>query len=517
MPALEKPIDWARAEFAVLAHFFKEEMKMLREVKVEEGIVRGLPASDPRITVYKGVPFAKPPVGKLRFAPPQKADKWEGVRDCFAFGPVCPQPGALENPPDDDLYGKEWCVDTELPMDDDCLYLNVWTPARKNDEKLPVYFWIFGGGWQVGNSSEMEFDGERIARRGIVVVTINYRVNLFGFTCHKDITKDYPENPANFGLQDQQMALKWVSRNIASFGGDPNNITIGGQSAGAGSVIFHIENPESRKYFKRAVVESGLFINPFRDVFPRHSVGDAEKIGEEFFKFCGVKSLDEARNLPVDVLQKKWSDWGGFFKSAETWGPIYDGNFMRGDIIECIEKDGLEPPPLLIGFTKDEFFDAPVQGSKEGAISTVELGLRKLIKAEEEKGLKAKNFVYKFDVPIPGWDNPGDFHSVDLWFFFETLAKCWRPFSGVHYDMARHICDYLCNFVKTGNPNCGGEIKGGVRYIPVKDEYKKRMEAEDEKLPEWRPFSSENPECMFFTTECELKTFPPSDEIKKYL
>ncbi len=490
---------------------------MLREVKVEEGLVRGLPAADPRISVFKGIPFAKPPVGKLRFAPPQKAEPWQGVRDCFKFSAVCPQPGALENPPDDDLYGKEWCVDTELPMDDDCLYLNVWTPARKNNERLPVYFWIFGGGWQVGNASEMEFDGERIARRGIVVVTINYRVNLFGFTCHKDITKEYPDNPANFGLQDQQMALKWVSRNISAFGGDPDNITIGGQSAGAGSVIFHIENPESRKYFKRAVVESGLFINPFRTVFPRHTVEDAEKLGQEFFEFCGVKTLEEARALPVETLMKKWRDWGGFFKSAETWAPISDGKFMRDDIIDRVEQDGLEPPPLLIGYTPDEFLEGPVKGSREGQISMVELGLRKLIMAEEKRGLKAKNFVYQFAVPIPGWDKPGDFHSVDLWFFFETLAKCWRPFKGWHYDMARHICDYLCNFIKTGNPNDSGDAKGGVRYIPVKDEFKKREAEEKEKLPEWKPFTTESQDCMFFELECRAGKLEPSEEIKKYL
>ncbi|MBO4320567.1 MAG: carboxylesterase family protein, partial [Treponema sp.] len=465
----------------------------------------------------KGIPFAKPPVGKLRFAPPQKAEPWEGVRECYKFSAVCPQADALVNPPDDDLYGKEWCVDTELPMDDDCLYLNVWTPARKSDEKLPVYFWIFGGGWQVGNASEMEFDGERIARRGIVVVTINYRVNLFGFTCHKDITKEYPDNPANFGLQDQQMALKWVSRNIAAFGGDPDNITIGGQSAGGGSVIFHIENPESRKYFKRAVVESGLFVNPFRNVFPRHTVADAEKLGEEFFEFCGVKSLEEARALPVSTLMQKWSDWGGFFKSVQTWVPVSDGKFMRDDLIDRVEKDGLEPPPLLIGYTPDEFLEGPVLGNKEGQISMVELGLRKLIMAEEKRGLKAKNYVYQFAVPIPGWDNPGDFHSVDLWFFFETLAKCWRPFKGYHYDMARHICDYLCNFVKTGNPNDSGENKGGVRYIPVKDEFKKREAEEKENLPAWKPFTTEDPECMFFESECRPGKLEPSAEIKKYL
>ena len=496
---------------------------MIREVKVEEGIVEGLPAADPRISVFKGIPFAAAPVGKLRWAPPQPAKKWEGVRQCYKFSAVPVQPGATPTPPDDDLYGKEWCVDTELEYNEDCLYLNVWTPARSADEKLPVYFWIFGGGWQVGNASEMEFDGERIARRGIVVVTINYRVNLFGFTSHKEITAEYPKAPVNFGLQDQQFALKWVSRNIAAFGGNPDNITIGGQSAGGGSVLCHIENPESRKYFKRAVVESGVFVNPFHHMFPRHSIEDGEKIGKEFFDFCVVKNLEEARKLPTEFLWKKWDEWGGFSKSAMTWCPIYDNNFNRGDIISAVEKDGVTPPPMLIGFTSDEFNDSPTPEVKESWINTVELGIRKLIKAEEEHGLEGKNYVYKFDVPIPGWDNPGDFHSVDLWFFFESLAKCWRPFTGMHYDIARKMCNYLCNFIKTGNPNDDGvksaglSASAGVNYQPTKAEYVERQKAEKEKLPEWKAFSSKEPNVMIFKKECKPEVYKPSAEISKYI
>ena len=369
----------------------------------------------------------------------------------------------------------------------------------------------------------MEFDGERIARRGIVVVTINYRVNLFGFTCHKEITAEYPDAPANFGLQDQQFALKWVSRNIAAFGGDPDNITIGGQSAGGGSVLCHIQNAESRKYFKRAVVESGVFINPFHDMFPKHSLEDAEKIGQEFFEFCGVKTLKEARALSTETLWKKWDEWGGFSKSAMTWSPIYDENFNLGDIISGVSEKGINPPPLFIGYTGDEFNASPTPEIKESWINTVELGIRKLILAEEAHGMENKNYVYKFDVPIPGWDNPGTFHSVDLWFFFETLAKCWRPFKGVHYDMARKMCNYLCNFIKTwsryydGIKNTGLSPKAGISYQPVKPEYVERQKKEKEVLPEWKPYSSKEPNCMIFGTECEPKVYKPSAEISKYI
>ena len=483
---------------------------MLREVKVEEGYLKGIQAADPRITVFKGIPFAEPPVKKLRWTAPKPAKKWKGVRKCYEFSPVPIQPEALAYPPDDDLYGKEWCVDTELPMSEDCLYLNVWTPAKKADDKLPVYFWIFGGGWQNGNSAEMEFDGERIARRGIVVVTINYRVNLFGFIAHKDITKEHPEAPANFGLLDQQFALKWVYKNINAFGGDCENITIGGQSAGGGSVLFQLCNSESRKYIKRAVIESGFFYNPFRKVFPKYTVEEAENVGKEFFEFCGVKTLKEARKLSSDFLWKKWSEWGGYGKSIQMFLPVYENIFIKGDIFDMVEKENLELPPLFFGYTPDEFLDSATPEKKETLQNTIKLGMERLLEIEDKKGIKGTNYVYKFDVPIPGWDNPGKFHSVDLWFFFETLAKCWRPFTGVHYDMARKMCNYMCNFIKTGNPNDDGSKSGlakssGIKYIPHKEEFILRQKEEEEILPEWKPCTKKDPNCMIFTTDCRLE------------
>ncbi len=462
---------------------------MIRIVKTKQGIVEGLPAADPRITAFKSVPFAKPPLGELRFAPPQPAEAWEGVRQCYKFSPIPVQPSPSRNPSPDDVYSREWSVDPDIPVSEDCLYLNIWTPAKKTDEKLPVYFWIYGGGWQVGHTAEMEFDGERIARRGIVVVTVNYRVNLFGFTCHPELTAEYPDRPANMGLQDQQAGLKWVYENIEAFGGDKDNITIGGQSAGGGSVLCHIMNDESRKYFKRAVVESGLFLNPFIELFPNRPVSECEKIGLSFAEFCGCKSLAQLRQLSTEELRQKWSDWGGWQKSVESWIPAWDNNFNKGSIIEQIKEGKCCPTPLLMGYTTDEFM--------ANGINTVELGIRKYQKTLEEKGLKIPNYIYKFDVPIPGWDHPGKFHSVDLWFFFETLAKCWRPFTGVHYDVARQMCDYLCNYIKTGNPN--------------------GIDLSNQPLPEWKTFSSAKPNFMEFTTSSALNELPPSAEIQKYL
>ena len=217
--------------------------------------MRGLPAADNRITSFKGIPFAAPPVGKNRWRAPQPAENWEGIRDAFEFGPI----GIQDTPGlGTDIYCREWHVDPEIPMSEDCLYLNVWTPAKSTDEKLPVLVWFFGGGLQWGYPSEMEFDGERLARRGIIVVSVNYRLASLGFLCHPEITKENPDAPANFGHLDQQAGMFWVKRNIANFGGDPDNISTGGQSAGGGSVLAQLQNPKNFDVIKSAAIFSGI-------------------------------------------------------------------------------------------------------------------------------------------------------------------------------------------------------------------------------------------------------------------
>ena len=224
---------------------------MLRVAKTENGLVRGLPAADPRITSFKGIPFAAPPVGENRWRAPQPAANWEGIRDCYQFAPISVQDQPAVGT---DIYCREWHVDPDIPMDEDCLYLNIWTPAKKTDEKLPVFIWYFGGGFQWGYTAEMEFDGERMARRGIVVVSVNYRLGALGFLVHPELTKSQPDNPANFGHLDQQAGLRWVHNNIAEFGGDPDNVTIAGQSAGGGSTLAQITCDQNKGLIKNAVI-----------------------------------------------------------------------------------------------------------------------------------------------------------------------------------------------------------------------------------------------------------------------
>ena len=329
---------------------------MLRIAKTENGLVRGMAAADPRITAFRGVPFAAPPVGDLRWRAPQPAENWEGVRDCLEFAPISMQyvPGA--NP--EDFYAREWHVDPEIPMSEDCLYLNIWTPAVTGNEKLPVYVWYFGGAFQCGYTAEMEFDGERLARRGIVVVTVNYRVNVFGFLAHPELTAENPDAPANFGCLDQQAGLLWVKRNIAAFGGDPDRITIGGQSAGGASVMAQLNNPVSAACVSHAVVESGIFCLPYEK--PRLStLAELEKQGEEFFRFLGIHSLAEARALPAVFLRDKMEEFGLF------WSVVADGKFQQRTSWQTALRGELPDIPMLIGDTDNEFFAVPQAKTEE--------------------------------------------------------------------------------------------------------------------------------------------------------
>ncbi len=455
---------------------------MLRIAKTKFGKIEGLPAADPRITSFKGIPFAKQPVGNLRWHAPvplDDADKWEGIMQAYKFSPIPVQPTPYYDP--NDIYCREWSVDKDIPMGEDCLTVNIWTPANAADEKLPVYFWIYGGGWQTGFTAEMEFDGERIARRGIVVVTVNYRLNMFGFLCHPEITAENPEQPANFGLLDQRCAMQWVKDNISAFGGDPENITIGGQSAGGGSVLNQIAFG-TQGIFKRAIVHSGMFYSPDNSFFRQKNLAEAELCGVDFFNFMGVKNLAEARALDTQTLRKKWDEYGGHAKSIATWTPICDEKFVKGDFFALLQKGEVEPVPLILGHTTDEFLFPADPSKPEGPkIQPLAIAVQKYQEFLEQTGKKADNWYYVFDVPIPGWDNPGTFHSVDLWFWFETLAKCWRPFKGMQYDVSRKMCNYLCNFVKTGNPN--------------------GKDCDDTPLPEWKTYTCADTNKMIFNTD----------------
>ncbi len=497
---------------------------MIRTAMTENGMVKGIEAADPRITAFKGIPFAAPPVGENRWRAPQPCKNWEGVLEAYRFAPISMQdtPGI-----GDDIYIREWHVDPDIAMSEDCLYLNIWTSAKHTDEKQPVLVWFFGGGLQWGYPAEMEFDGERIARRGVIVVSVNYRINSFGFMTHPEITAEQPDAPANFGNLDQQAGLKWVIRNISAFGGDPKNITIAGQSAGGGSVMTQMTCPDNFGLFQKAIVQSAMIRSPYKEpnfLVPR-TLAESEKIGVKFFDFLGVKSLKEARQLEALYVRDMYSK---FMKSNGWVGTVIDGKFCIGDPILLYMQNKHAMVPVMSGNTSDEFLNSIKAGSEEefeekvkeifgehaeeflklpearkrdgnnyAAVSGIECTVKSLFLLNEEYKNNCSGYYYCFDAEIPGWDNPGNFHSVDLWFFFETLAKCWRPFKGKHYDLARQMCNYWCNFIKNGDPN--------------------GKDADGTDLPRWDPYTKESPCNMVFNMEGAQPTNNGETEFKKFL
>jgi len=486
---------------------------MLREVRVENGRVRGLPAADPRITAFKGIPFAAPPVGELRWKAPQPARDWDGVLEAYQFAPIAMQDTPGKDP--NALYSKEWHVDPNVPMSEDCLYLNVWTPAKSADEKLPVMVWIFGGGLREGYPSEMEFDGERIARRGVILVSINYRLNAFGFLAHPELTKEDPEFPTNFGHLDQRFAIQWVKRNIAAFGGDPDNITVFGQSAGGGSTFVQLTSPLNKGLFQKAICHSSGGLLP--PSLLSNDMKKAEELGERFFADLGVKTLKEARALDARVIMDKVLSSGYVFGTVigDKLMPDKPTNIVldnkRNDVLVMTGYTGAETPVQSAASTYEEFeaFARELFGDrageylaicgkdgadleqmkKNGRFNQFEIGA--LLWADVNARLNApKMYLYKFDPEIPG-DNAGSFHSSDLWFVFETLAKCWRPFKGKHYDLARQMCNYWTNFAKTGDPN--------------------GLDADGTPMPEWRPVQGDDRKPMFFGDTAGMDESPRSE------
>ena len=477
---------------------------MLKIVKTENGLVRGLPGNNTRISVFKGIPFAQPPVGSNRWKAPQPCKDWDGIYDAYKFAPISmqDQPGIGT-----DIYCREWHVDPDIEINEDCLYLNVWTNARSADEKLPVLVWFFGGGFQWGYTAEMEFNGENLAKKGIVVVSVNYRLGAFGFLAHPELFKEAPEAPANFGLLDQQAGLKWVIRNIAAFGGDPDNITIAGQSAGGGSVLNHLTAKSSIGLYQRAIILSGIISFPYIKDFvmiPR-TADDACSYGVKFFEQLGVKTLEEARKLDASFIRDNASK----FREAESYffTPMIDNVFMDDEPYKLFLEGKHAHVPLMSGNTYDEFPSSIFAGSKE----EFEAKAREIFGSKTEKFLSfpeaqksdgnqyatlraiecavkaafAHNdkpgYYYCFEPDIPGDDNPGTFHSVDLWFFFDNLDKCWRPMTGRHFDIARQMSTYFVNFIKNGDPN-GNDVDGTA-------------------LPLWKPFTPASKNEMHFTRD----------------
>ena len=450
------------------------------EIKTSSGTVEGSPSKDGKIHVFKGIPYAAPPIGDLRWKAPQPVKPWTGVRKADDFGARCMQAR---------IYGD--MVFRDDGPSEDCLYLNVWTPSLAKDSHLPVMFWIYGGGFVAGGSSEPRQDGEVLAHKGVVVVSFNYRLGLFGFYAHPELTKESPHHASgNYGLLDQVAALEWVRQNIGNFGGDPNNVTIFGESAGSFSVSALMASPLSKDLFHRAIGESGAF---FGNSLRLKSLGDAEKVGSEFAGSVGASSLSALRAKSATDLLEAVSKGNPFRFSQDI-----DGYFFPEDPRNIFKHGRQAQVALLAGWNHDEgnyhmvfgkeeptaknfveqlqnrFDDHaddalkfyPAGSDAEAKESAGELASDQFIAFSTWKWLELQLdtggspvYRYEFDDAPPraaadkNPDPPLAYHSAEIEFVFEALDSKPLPWRPEDKKLSELISTYWSNFAKTGDPN----------------------------------------------------------------
>ena len=310
------------------------------QVRIANGILESTAAPKEGVRSFKGIPFAKPPVGHLRWREPQPAENWTGVRNADQFGARCMQ---VTNATSD-----YWFRSTG--MSEDCLYLNVWTSAKSDKEKLPVLVYIYGGGFSNGDGSEPRYDGENMARKGMVAVTLNYRLNVFGFFAHPDLSKESAHHASgNYGLLDQAAALRWVKQNIAAFGGDPSRVTIAGESAGSISVSALMASPLTKTLIAGAIGESGALIS----TLPPRTLAETEKDGIRFAELSGAPSLAVLRGMSAEAIQETRSKVGAPGGGGIRFWPNIDGYFLPKALPDIFEAREQAKVPLLAGIELD--------------------------------------------------------------------------------------------------------------------------------------------------------------------
>ena len=405
---------------------------------------------------FLGVPYAKPPVGDLRWKAPVEPEHYSGVRKATAFGNRC-----MQEIIEDDLYTKEFYSNNEYncTMSEDCLYLNIWTPLTAKDERdlpgsaenknYPVAFWIHGGAFMGGYASEMEFDGEAYCKRGVVLVSVEYRCNVFGFWAHPWLTEENEKKiSGNYGILDQIAALRWVHDNIAAFGGDADNITIFGQSAGAMSVQTLLSSELANGLYSKAIMQSGgsYKYGLHRDI----TLGEQEKIGRMLPEVLGAAGLEEMRSLDAKTIIRKMGAFIG--KGIASFDglfliPTIDGYVLKDGYYKLMDEGKMPDVPCLIGSNADDILQdedksgiAKKQPLHKGSVAYS-------LKLEETGNQPA--YVYFFNRKLPG-DDHGAFHSAELWYMFGTLGRCWRPMDKHDYELSDEMMDAWTTFMKQG-------------------------------------------------------------------
>ena len=427
---------------------------------------------------FAGIPFARPPVGKLRWRPPQPARPWKGVLAARKFGAPCYQamPPRRMGP---------WtrAFNSQLPSSENCLYLNLWTPARAG-ERLPVMVFIYGGGYTSGAGSVAIYKGVHLAQHGVVVVNFNYRVGPFGFLAYPGLVKESRHHSAgNYGLLDQIAALRWVRQNIANFGGDSGNITIFGQSAGASSVWLLMQSPLARGLFRRAIIMSGPGTLPFPAMMTaQENLAAAGAAGKKFAASLGAKSLRALRALPAAKILQGHSPIG-FAPITDGWVlPAGAAPYPQARVINGMVADDIgigyygtaPPPPFTMGQyrrgmrrlcgaqagTCRRLYPARNARQAERALRQARRDRAKMslaLWARRQLRYSPAVYTYDFDHRLPWPQHPeyGVFHSSELPYVFDNLQILHRPWQPRDRRIAREMPAYWTNFAKNGNPNQG--------------------------------------------------------------
>ena len=327
-------------------------------VKTESGVVEGVAAVSPGVRVFRGIPFATPPVGALRWKGPQPVRDWKGVRKAAEFGPRC-----MQAPVFSDMIFRDRA---DKPMSEDCLYLNVWTPAKSAKDGLSVMVWFYGGGFQAGSSSEPRYDGENLANKGIIVVSVNYRLGIFGFLSHPELTKESREHASgNYGLMDQIAGLRWVKKNVAAFGGDPDKVTIAGESAGSLSVSALMASPLASGLFRGAIGESGAFFGRPPAGSAMQPLNETEKTGAKFAESIEASDLAALRAKTAEELLAAAQKG----RSLQFW-PCADGYVLPKDVATIFAEGKQSHVPLLAGWNAEEASWAVVYAKEKPTAQT---------------------------------------------------------------------------------------------------------------------------------------------------
>jgi para-nitrobenzyl esterase len=446
-----------------------------QQVLTESGAISGVSANG--LSVYKGIPFAAPPMGELRWRPPEPAAHWTGTRKADTFAPACMQVGVSmpgETPP---------------AVSEDCLYLNIWAPSKTAHEHLPVIVWIYGGGYINGSASMPLYWGDKLAQRDVIVVTIAYRLGPLGFLALPELTRESPQHSSgNYGLLDQIAALQWIQRNIAAFGGDPKCVTIAGQSSGSISVSILMASPLAKGLFQRAIGESGGLFEPVA-LAPKFLLANAERDGDKYAVSLGAPSLKELRRLPAALLT---GNAGGIVH------PVIEPYVLPLSPYEAFTLGQQSDVPLLIGSNAEEAramldvthetaatFDSDLEHSvgqlppelvaayphaTDEEARQAQLGLERDLRfgwdmwawARLQAGTgRSPVFYYSFreQPPFPassvyaGW---GASHFAELWYVFDHLDQYPWSWTPADRKLADDMSNYWVNFARSGDPNGPG-------------------------------------------------------------